>query len=60
MKQRSLGTGPTVWEIGLGCMSLTGAYGWRVNVPWRKRRVVGGLSIVNWANASAMCRGSRS
>jgi aryl-alcohol dehydrogenase-like predicted oxidoreductase len=27
MKQRTLGTGLTVSEIGLGCMSLTGAYG---------------------------------
>jgi len=27
MKQRTLGTGLTVSEIGFGCMSLTGAYG---------------------------------
>ena len=27
MKQRTLGSGLTVSEIGLGCMSLTGAYG---------------------------------
>ena len=27
MEQRTLGTGLTVSEIGLGCMSLTGAYG---------------------------------
>ena len=27
MKQRTLGAGLTVSEIGLGCMSLTGAYG---------------------------------
>ena len=27
MRQRTLGAGPTVSEIGLGCMSLTGAYG---------------------------------
>src|SRR5688500_396890 len=27
MQQRTLGTGLTVSEIGLGCMSLTGAYG---------------------------------
>ncbi|WP_433223193.1 aldo/keto reductase [Dactylosporangium sp. CS-047395] len=29
MKQRTLGTGLTVSEIGYGCMSLTGAYGQR-------------------------------
>lgn len=27
MKQRTIGTGLTISEIGLGCMSLTGAYG---------------------------------
>ncbi|HRA03922.1 MAG TPA: aldo/keto reductase [Arachnia sp.] len=33
MKQRTLGRSLTVSEIGLGCMSLTGAYGATANVP---------------------------
>ncbi len=33
MKQRTLGQGLAVSEIGLGCMSLTGAYGATANVP---------------------------
>lgn len=33
MKQRTLGQSLTVSEIGLGCMSLTGAYGATANVP---------------------------
>lgn len=33
MKQRTLGGSLTVSEIGLGCMSLTGAYGATANVP---------------------------
>ena len=33
MKQRTLGTNLTVSEIGLGCMSLTGAYGTTAQTP---------------------------
>ena len=39
MKHRTLGTNLTVSEIGLGCMSLTGAYGQSgaLTVPSRSR-----------------------